>query len=220
MVVCGLCFREFRWSNLVTPVESAVKITTNATTYLEQQVSRNTGRRLTAADAADTSRSSSHEGGCLGDPGAKQCTGGSSSPAGQQKSHQQQRASGATGTAEVVSGPASGVVKRQLLQQQNATAVDSWVNNHAGVGLYQASDSAASSAGVFVFAADGSSSTNTTGTTLMAAGTTRHPKEYSLHELRMSILTLAVAVAAVSVIQWLVCGLWKLLRLDLKSLPT
>lgn len=109
---------------------------------------------------------------------------------------------------------------RQLLQQQEVSISD-WLAQHKHIGPYQSSNrstgTGASSSGVFVFASNGSSTSNLS---LLATGVTRQPKYFSLHDLQLSVLTLGIAVVGATLLQWLVAGLWRLLQLNAKKMPT
>jgi hypothetical protein len=119
--------------------------------------------------------------------------------------------------------------RRRLLNDGNAVhkhapsrSIDQWFSHHADFGTFQSSNGSLSSnnSGVFVVSAGlGSNSNSSSSDAILLAGTTRQPEDFTLHDLRMSILTLAVAVAVATLLQGLVVGVWKLLRLNPDNLP-
>lgn len=120
---------------------------------------------------------------------------------------------------------------RQLLGSQPTAAgyrwtIADWFQMNADAGTYHASNgstAAGSNSGVYVLSAGLAASNNSSNVSesgaLVMAGTTRQPKDFTLHELRMTVLTLAVAVVAVTVLQGLVVGAWKLLKFNMNNLP-
>ncbi|KAF8061903.1 EGF1 [Scenedesmus sp. PABB004] len=109
----------------------------------------------------------------------------------------------------------------------DARSVDSWLAANAAGGGYAASNGSGSAGtGVLVLGGDGSGAaphgngSAGAGAPVVLAGDVRQPKPASLHELRMSVLTLVVAVAAATLLQGAALGAWRLLRLSPDSLPT
>lgn len=98
-------------------------------------------------------------------------------------------------------------------------SIDQWFLQHADFGTFQSSNGsiAGNNSGVFVVSA--SSGSGSSSHAILLAGTTRQPADFSLHDLRMSVLTLAVAVAVATLLQGLAVGAWKLFRLNPDNLP-
>jgi hypothetical protein len=115
--------------------------------------------------------------------------------------------------------------RRRLLSAAGKPAgsrsIDQWFSQHADFGTFQSSNGsvAGNSSGVFVLSAGTGANGSSGADAILLAGTTRQPKDFTLHDLRMSILTLAVAVAVATLLQGLAVGAWRLFRLNPDNLP-
>jgi hypothetical protein len=100
-------------------------------------------------------------------------------------------------------------------------SIEHWFSQNADYGAFQASNGSTtgSNSGVFVVSASGGNGSSSVPDAILIAGTTRQPKDFTLHDLRMSVLTLAVAVAAATLLQGLTVGAWRLARLNPDNLP-
>jgi len=140
------------------------------------------------------------------------------------------------------------VVEQQLRQQQEESeklAASShgtskqlsdtdWLHAMEAVhGVYRPSNrsnsrnnSRSQGSGLFALAVDpsgnltaGFASDAAVASAVLLAGTSRQPAEYTLHQLKMSLLVLLVAILGTTVLQLLSIGLWNLLRLDKGKMP-
>lgn len=115
--------------------------------------------------------------------------------------------------------------RRRLLsaagKPADSRSIDQWFSQHADFGTFQSSNGsvAGNSSGVFVVLAGTGANGSSGADAILLAGTTRQPKDFTLHDLRMSILTLAVAVAVATLLQGLAVGAWRLFRLNPDNLP-
>jgi hypothetical protein len=100
-------------------------------------------------------------------------------------------------------------------------SIEQWFSQHADFGTFQSSNgsTAGSGSGVLVVSAAGGNGSSSVPDAILIAGTTRQPKDFTLHDLRMSVLTLAVAVAVATLLQGLAVGAWRLFRLNPDNLP-
>jgi hypothetical protein len=100
-------------------------------------------------------------------------------------------------------------------------SIEQWISQNADYGAFQSSNgsTSGSSSGVLVVSAAGGNGSSSVPDAILIAGTTRQPKDFTLHDLRMSVLTLAVAVAAATLLQGLAVGAWRLARLNPNNLP-
>ncbi|WIA37428.1 hypothetical protein OEZ86_014352 [Tetradesmus obliquus] len=224
------------WSNLVTPAEHVVKLTNNATSQLrQQQAGTAAGRHL--MDAGGSSSTSNGMPACFaGAPG--ECTVQPASECSTDKQGRQQCTSRSAAVRANHQHAKEGthaqrLASMQQLQQQfeqdatrrrrllsaGSRSIDQWFLQHADFGTFQSSNGsiAGNNSGVFVVSA--SSGSGSSSDAILLAGTTRQPADFSLHDLRMSVLTLAVAVAVATLLQGLAVGAWKLFRLNPDNLP-
>jgi len=138
------------------------------------------------------------------------------------------------------------VVEQQLRQQQESEklaassrgtskrlSVTDWLHAMEAVhGVYRPSNrsdsrnSRSQGSGLFALAVDpsgnltaGFASDAAVASAVLLAGTSRQPAEYTLHQLKMSLLVLLVAILGTTVLQLLSIGLWNLLRLDKGKMP-
>lgn len=100
-----------------------------------------------------------------------------------------------------------------------------WLNHNSQAhGSYVGSNSSgSSSSSALSFNADGSSngSALVPGATnaLLVAAVSRWPPAYSAYQLQISVLVLFVSVAVATVVQVVLLGVWKLLRLNPGNFP-
>lgn len=131
---------------------------------------------------------------------------------------QEQRS--AVNTGRHLTGRADGaeVARAQHSQQR---AVDEWLANTAQYGTYRASN--ASSITRSTAASNNRASLNESVPgaleALLVASTTRQPQQFTLQQMRLSVLTLAGAVAVATLLQGLGVALWRLLQLNPTSMP-
>ncbi|KAF6252266.1 hypothetical protein COO60DRAFT_1704375 [Scenedesmus sp. NREL 46B-D3] len=119
------------------------------------------------------------------------------------------------GSAADTAGSSSG-------KSASARSIDQWFLQNADVGTFQSSNGSisGSSSGAFVVSASGGGNGSSSSLdVILLAGTTRQPKDFTLHDLRMSLLSLAVAVAVATLLQGLTVGAWRLFRLNPDNLP-
>lgn len=117
--------------------------------------------------------------------------------------------------------------RRQLLSSGAGHAdVERWLHNNSRVhGSYMPSNalSRSSTDGTLDFAADGTASNGSLvgGLTnaLVITGTSRWPAAYTTRELNLSVIALFAVLAAATLLQGVVLGLWKLFRFDPNGLP-